>query len=157
VKIGGEGYETKIVDGILWIRAESAMLGYLNAPNPFDRNGWFNTEDTVEVDGDYLRILGRKSDIINIGGEKVYPTEVESILQTMEGVEDVTVKGEANLIMGQIVTAVVKLKTQENATEFKRRMFTFCRDKMPSFKIPQKVVIVSTERHGERFKKIRRG
>lgn len=43
VKIGGEGYETKIVKGVLWIRAESSMLGYLNAPNPFDAEGWFNT------------------------------------------------------------------------------------------------------------------
>jgi acyl-coenzyme A synthetase/AMP-(fatty) acid ligase len=157
VKIGGEGYETKIVDGILWIRAESAMLGYLNAPSPFDKEGWFNTGDVVELDGDYFRILGRKSEIINVGGEKVYPVEIESLIRTMEGVEDITVKGEANPIMGQIVMAEVKLSTNESVSEFRRRMFTFCKNKIPNYKIPQKVLIVSANTHGERFKKIRRG
>ena len=71
VKVGGEDYETKIVDGILWIRARSAMLGYLNAPSPFTEDGWFITGDAVEVDGEYIKILGRKSELINVGGEKV--------------------------------------------------------------------------------------
>ncbi|MEM5776481.1 MAG: AMP-binding protein, partial [Anaerolineaceae bacterium] len=86
VKVGGEGYETKIVDKILWIKAESAMLGYLNAPNPFDEEGWFNTGDEVEVDGEYLKILGRRSEMINIGGEKVYPAEVESLLMELDNI-----------------------------------------------------------------------
>ena len=52
VKIGGEGYETRVVDGILQIRADSAMLGYLNAPSPFTEDGWFITGDAVELDGE---------------------------------------------------------------------------------------------------------
>ena len=48
MKLGGDGFETKIVDDILYIRAKSAMLGYLNAPSPFDKDGWFNTKDKVE-------------------------------------------------------------------------------------------------------------
>jgi acyl-CoA synthetase (AMP-forming)/AMP-acid ligase II len=77
VKVGGDGVETKVVDGELWIRCRYAMLGYLNAPSPFDEDGWFPTHDRVLVDGEYLRILGRDSDLINVGGEKVYPAEVE--------------------------------------------------------------------------------
>jgi long-chain acyl-CoA synthetase len=73
VKIGGEGFETRVVEGLLEIKAESAMLGYLNAPSPFTEDGWFNTGDAVEVKGDYFKILGRVSDLINVGGEKVYP------------------------------------------------------------------------------------
>src|SRR4030095_13708529 len=80
MQVGGEGYETRIVDGILWIRADSAMLGYLNAPSPFDANGWFNTGDEVEVCGEYLRVLGRRCEMINVGGEKVFPAEGEGIL-----------------------------------------------------------------------------
>ena len=49
VKVGGEGFETKIVDGILHIRADSAMLGYLNAPSPFDEEGWLNTQDQENI------------------------------------------------------------------------------------------------------------
>ena len=84
VRVGGEGFETKIVDGRLWIRAESAMLGYLNAPSPFDADGFFDTGDLVEVDGEWIRILGRESEIINVGGSKVYPAEVESVLLELD-------------------------------------------------------------------------
>jgi acyl-CoA synthetase (AMP-forming)/AMP-acid ligase II len=155
VKVGGEGFETKIVDGILWIRADSAMMGYLNAPSPFTHDGWFITGDAVEVDGEYVRILGRESEIINVGGEKVYPAEVESVLQTMEGVADVAVTSEPNPITGRIVKAHVKLSRDESISEFRKRMWEFCRGKLPRYKIPQKVVIVSQEMYGQRFKKMR--
>jgi len=156
VKVGGEGFETRVVDGMLEIRARSVMLGYLNAPSPFTADGWFPTGDAVEVDGEYLRIRGRQSEIINVGGEKVYPAEVESVLQSMEGVQDVTVSAEANPITGQIVAAKVRLSTGETLPEFRARMRRFCRDRLPVFKIPQKVTLVDEAMHGERFKKQRR-
>jgi len=155
VKVGGDGFETRVVDGLLQIRARSAMLGYLNAPTPFTADGWLPTGDAVDVDGEYLRIRGRQSELINVGGEKVYPAEVESVLQSMEGVKDVTVSGEANPITGQMVTAKVKLTTAETLPEFRKRMRLFCLDKLPTFKIPQKVVLVTEAMHGERFKKLR--
>jgi acyl-coenzyme A synthetase/AMP-(fatty) acid ligase len=155
VKVGGEGFATRVVDGMLEIKAQSAMLGYLNAPSPFTEDGWFQTGDAVEVNGEYLRILGRKSEMINVGGEKVYPAEVESMLQLIEGVEDVVVSAENSPITGQMVKAKVKLSTGETVSEFRKRMWTFCQDKLPKFKIPQKVVIVAEEMHGERFKKMR--
>lgn len=55
------------MDGILQIKAKSAMLGYLNAPSPFTEDGWFITGDRVEVDGEYIRIMGRDSETINMG------------------------------------------------------------------------------------------
>jgi acyl-CoA synthetase (AMP-forming)/AMP-acid ligase II len=155
VKIGGEGFETRVVDGLLEIKAESAMLGYLNADSPFTDDGWFKTGDAVEVDGEYMLIRGRQSEMINVGGEKVYPAEVESILQQMDGVEDVTVKSGANPITGQIVVACVKLATGEPASQFRKRMHSFCRDRLSRHKIPQKVVLVDQAMHGERFKKMR--
>jgi long-chain acyl-CoA synthetase len=155
VKIGGEGFETRIVDGLLEIKAQSAMLGYLNHESPFTEDGWFKTGDAVDVDGDYVRILGRQSELINVGGEKVYPAEVESVLQQMTGVEDVTVAGEPNPIMGQMVVARVKLSTEEPPAEFRKRMHAFCRDKLPRFMIPQKAELVDSAMHGPRFKKMR--
>lgn len=156
VKVGGEGFETRVVDGMLQIRARSAMLGYLNAPSPFTPDGWLPTGDAVDEDGEYLRIRGRQSEVINVGGEKVYPAEVESVLQSMEGVKDVTVSAEANPITGHLVLAKVRLTTAETLPEFRKRMRLFCRDRLPSFKIPQKVLLVDEEMHGERFKKMRR-
>jgi acyl-coenzyme A synthetase/AMP-(fatty) acid ligase len=155
VKVGGEGFETRVVDGMLEIRARSAMLGYLNHPSPFTEDGWMKTGDAVDVDGEYLRILGRKSELINVGGEKVYPAEVESVLQMMEGLEDVAVVGEAHPITGQIVTARVKLSTGETLQAFRQRMHEFCRDRLPRFKVPRKVVLAESSMHGPRFKKMR--
>jgi len=87
----GEGFETRVVDGILHIKAKSAMLGYLNSPSPFTEDGWTITGDSVEVDGEYMRFMGRQSEIINVGGEKVYPGEVESVIQEFDNVAEVTV------------------------------------------------------------------
>jgi long-chain acyl-CoA synthetase len=156
VKVGGEGFETRVADGMLEIKARSAMLGYLNAPSPFTADGWFKTGDAVEVDGEYIKILGRKSELINVGGEKVYPAEVESVLQTMPGVEDVAVTGEKNAITGHIVFARVKLSGDEPLGAFRARMREFCNGKLPRFAVPQRVELVDNSLHGERFKKMRR-
>jgi acyl-CoA synthetase (AMP-forming)/AMP-acid ligase II len=157
VKLGGEGFQTRVVDGLLEIKAASAMLGYLNAPSPFTEDGWFKTGDAVEVDGEYYRIRGRTSEIINVGGEKVYPAEVESVLQMLEGVEEVVVSGEPSALTGQIVKARVRLRADEELADFRRRMNAFCRDRLPRFKTPQKVELVRDHFHGERFKKMRLG
>ena len=156
VKVGGEGYETKVVDGILWIKAHSAMLGYLNAPSPFDAEGWFNTNDMAEVDGEYIRILGRKSEIINVGGQKVYPAEVESVLLQMENIADAVVLGEPHPLTGNIVVARVNLVQPEPAAAFRQRLRTFCRERLASFKVPVKVEIVDTEQFNARYKRVRR-
>ena len=155
VKVGGEGFETRVVDGLLEIKAKSAMLGYLNAPSPFTDDGWFMTGDAVEVDGEYLKILGRRSELINVGGEKVYPAEVESVIQTMEGVDEVVVNSEPNPLTGNIVVAKVRLSTDENLAAFRKRLRSYCADKLSRFMVPQKVVIVDKALHGDRFKKMR--
>ncbi|MBX6766696.1 MAG: AMP-binding protein, partial [Actinomadura rubrobrunea] len=113
IKLGGAGFDYKIVDDVLWIRSDMAMLGYLNAPAPFDDEGYFNTQDVVETDGDYVRILGRRSEIINVGGEKVYPSEVENVLLDVPNIVDATVSGMASPITGMVVKATVRLARQE--------------------------------------------
>jgi long-chain acyl-CoA synthetase len=155
VKIGGEGYETKVQDGLLWIRARSSMLGYLNAPSPFDRDGWLNTGDAVEVDGEYIRILGRQCEVINVGGAKVYPAEVESVLLQMPNVRDVVVGSEPNAITGRVVVARVNLFVPEDIAQLRRRLREFCRDRLEPHKIPAKVAIATEDQYSDRFKKVR--
>jgi long-chain acyl-CoA synthetase len=155
VKLKGPDFDVRVRDGMLEVKSSSAMLGYLNAESPFTEDGWFKTGDAVEVDGDYLRILGRKSEMINVGGEKVFPAEVESVLLEMPGVADVSVAGVPNPITGSMVKAAVKLSTDESSSEFSRRMRQFCKDRLPSYKIPQKVVLMNDDLHSERFKKMR--
>lgn len=157
VKVGGEGFSTRVVDGILQIKAQSAMLGYLNAPSPFTDDGWFITGDLVEVEGEYLRILGRQSEIINVGGEKVYPAEVESVVQEIPEVAEVTIYGEKNPITGNIVCAKVRLapEVKIDSKAFVSRLKMHCRQRMQPFKVPVKVLLENAEQHSGRFKKMR--
>ena len=143
VQVGGEGYGTRVVSGLLEIKAESAMLGYLNAKSPFTIDGWFRTGDMVEVDGDYIKIMGRKSELINVGGEKVYPTEVESVLKQLNNVITAVVYGEKHVITGNIVCAKILLDKSEEKRVFVKRLKSFCRGKMSSFKVPVKVELVT--------------
>jgi long-chain acyl-CoA synthetase len=156
VKLGGEGYETRVVDGILQIKTRSTILGYLNAPTPITPDGWFVTGDAVEQDGEWFRILGRKSELINVGGEKVYPAEVESVIQAMGDVEEATVYGERNPLTGQIVCAKVKTSVPVEPGEFAVRVRSHCGERLERFKVPVKVQVVEQPQFGERFKKIRR-
>jgi long-chain acyl-CoA synthetase len=163
LKMGGEGYQTRVVEGKLEIKAEAAMVGYLNAPSPFTPDGWFMTGDAVlteeRADGQYFKILGRVSDQLNVGGEKVYPAEIESVLLTMPNVADVAVYGEHNAILGTMVVANVLLQdpTLESLPAFRTRMRHFCSDKLDPFKVPQKVLLASTSLTGDRLKKQRGG
>jgi acyl-coenzyme A synthetase/AMP-(fatty) acid ligase len=156
VKVGGEGFETKVVDGVLWVRARSAMMGYLNAPSPFDAEGWMNTQDEVEVDGEWIRILGRKTDVINVGGQKVYPAEVESTLLQMPNVRDVAVFGEKNPITGHIVVARMNLWDPEPLADLRRRVRAFCRDRLAPYKVPARIELTDREQWSARFKKMRK-
>ena len=155
VQIGGKEFETRIVDGILHVKAQSAMLGYLNAPSPFTEDGWFNTGDLVEVDGDFIRFLGRESEVINVGGEKVNPSEVEGVIEEMDGVAEATVFGESNPLVGNIVCAKVTQTTDRDAASLTREIRRHCADRLPRFKIPVKIEVDDTGQHSARFKKIR--
>jgi len=155
VKIGGKEFETKIHENRLWVRSKSSMIGYLNAPDPFDSEGFFDTGDLVECDGDWLKILGRESEIINVGGLKVYPAEVESVLLEISNVEDVIVFGENHPITGKIVAARFKLIAPEPLRDFKARMLSFCKDRLQRYKVPGKIFLTEGSLHNERFKRMR--
>jgi acyl-CoA synthetase (AMP-forming)/AMP-acid ligase II len=156
VRVGGEDYETKVVAGRLFLRARSSMLGYLNAPSPFDADGWFDTGDSVVQDGEYYRILGRTSEIINVGGQKVYPAEVEQVIAELHGVVDVVVSGEPHLLLGEIVAAKVQMDDPIPSMEMKKRLREHCRGRLQSFMVPTKVQVVTEGQVNARFKKIRR-
>jgi acyl-coenzyme A synthetase/AMP-(fatty) acid ligase len=157
VKIGGEGFETRVVQGLLEIKAHTAMLGYLNAPSPFTSDGWLITGDAVEVDGEYMLIKGRASELINVGGEKVYPAEVEDVLMQMPNVRDVVVSGESNPITGQIVAAHFNLAEPEDLTHLRQRVREYCRGRLPAYKTPVRIGIVTEGPYSPRFKKLRPG
>jgi len=158
MKIDDPDHEYKIVDNVLWLKSKTQVMGYLNSSmDCFTDDGWFKTGDLVEIgDNGYLRIIGRNSEIINVGGEKVLPAEIESIILSMVEIEDVMVYGEDNMIMGQIVVADIVVKKGIEAKTVKSLVRKYCKDKIDRYKLPTKVNIVDKTNFGDRFKKIRR-
>jgi acyl-CoA synthetase (AMP-forming)/AMP-acid ligase II len=99
--VGGEGVETKVVEEALFIRSANRMLGYLNAPSPFHADGWYATGDLVEQDGRFLKIVGRSTQIINVGGVTVLPSEVERVALLHPDVLRAKARGVPNPLTGQ--------------------------------------------------------
>ncbi|MFO0727765.1 MAG: long-chain fatty acid--CoA ligase [Myxococcota bacterium] len=155
VQVGGEGVQTRIADGMLEIKARSAMLGYLNAPSPFTEDGWLKTGDEVEVDGEWIRIKGRRSEMINVGGQKVFPAEVENVIAEMENIQDVVVFGEAHPMMGHVVACRVNLVHEEEPRALRARIRKHCGEHLASFKVPVKVEITTEALYSARMKRVR--
>ena len=155
VKIGGNGYETRVIDGLLEIKSDSAMIGYLNAESPYTEDGWFRTGDAVEVDGEYFKILGRKSELINVGGEKVYPQEVENLILSIDHVLDVQVYGEKHPFTGNIVCAKILFDEKCELDILKKEIKQTCKKMLESFKVPVKIYITNETLYSNRFKKMR--
>ncbi|MDX4060321.1 fatty acid--CoA ligase family protein [Aliarcobacter skirrowii] len=146
--------EYKIVENELWLRSKTQVLGYLNASmDSFTSDGWFKTGDLVEVDGEYIKIIGRAKEVINVGGQKVLPSEIESIILEMEEISDCMVYAEQNAITGQTVVCDVVLN--KNIENIKKRVRVFCKDRLDAYKIPTKVNVVDKTNFSDRFKKIR--
>ena len=141
VKVGGEGFETRVVDDMLEIKAKSAMLGYLNAPSPFTEDGWFKTGDTAKLRSDgRLVFLGRYKDMLKVGGENVSPAEVESHLMKLEDIHSVSVVGYPDDRLHEVGVAFVIRKS--NSALLESDVTSHLRGKVASFKIPKHVIFV---------------
>jgi long-chain acyl-CoA synthetase len=158
VKLGGEGYELRIVDGMLEIKAKASMLGYLNAPSPFTDDGYFRTGDRVEQHGEFVRIIGRESEQINVGGEKVFPVEVEDVLLQCPLVVDAVVFGAPHPLSGKVVCAdVVRLASDSEDVAVRTSIRKFCNDRLESYKVPVKIRFLEGPLTGDRQKRVRVG
>lgn len=149
MKVGGEGVSTRIVDGILEIKSETRMLGYLNAQSPFDVDGWYNTHDQVEQDGDFIKVVGRDTEVINVGGLKFMASEVELACLEFPGVDMASVTSAPNPITGQHCEVLI----QTGLLNFDVDSFkVFLRTRLPSHMQPRRVKLGSVL-VGHRFKR----
>ena len=126
--------------GELCTRGYSVMLGYWNDVNAtteaIDSNGWMHTRDLASMDDDdYVRIVGRLTDMIIRGGENIYPREVEEFLYTHPNIEDAQVIGVPSKMYGEEVMAWLKLKTGTDATD--EELSQYCRGQIATTKIPR--------------------
>ena len=150
------GLEWKVVDDELWLRSQTQIAGYLNASNErFTADGWFRTGDKVELGPEgTLRILGRMGEMINVGGEKLMPAEVESIVLGVPGVVDCRVRGESHPLTGQTVVVDVVAVSGEDPEKLRTLIRITCRARLARHKVPTRVNCVGAV-SGERMKKTR--
>jgi acyl-CoA synthetase (AMP-forming)/AMP-acid ligase II len=150
MKIGGEGVKTRVVNNVLEIHSQTRMLGYLNAESPFDKDGWYNTQDIVEEQRGYYKVTGRTNEVINVGGLKFMASEVERVALYFENVELAKAEGIENPITGQHVELTVQ-STKEHDIE-KAKLKAFLTSQLPSHMIPKRLKVSSIS-VGHRFKK----
>jgi long-chain acyl-CoA synthetase len=150
MKMGGEGVETRVINNVLQIRSESRMLGYLNAPSPFDAEGWYDTKDVVEVKNGYFKITGRNSEVINVGGLKFMASEVERIALNFPNVLFVKVTPKSNPITGQYVELSVQPMIEGSID--KNLFMAFLKEKLQPHMVPKRICIENVS-FGHRFKK----
>ena len=158
IKFDDPDSEYRIMEGELWIRSKNQVLGYLNHNmDRFTPDGWFRTGDLVEEAADgFIKIIGRREDLINVGGEKVTPSEVESILLEIPEVMDCVVYSEDNAITGQIVAAKIVAAEDKDPKQLKRQIKQHCRAKLSPYKVPARITFCDKTTFNSRFKKIRR-
>lgn len=148
------GVEVRIVDddgqplgpgesGELWIRSPFAMDGYLRAPEETRAvlaDGWFRTGDlaTISPDG-FVRIAGRKKELILRGGYSVVPAEVEAVLLAHPAVNEAAVVGVPHGELGEEVAAFVTLKPGARLSP--DELIAFSRERLAGYKYPRRVLI----------------
>jgi len=129
--------------GELWVGGPTVMQGYYNKPAETAAvmsNGWFKTGDMGIVDADgYVSITGRKKELIIVGGENVYPREIESVLDQHPAVAESAVIGEMDSSRGEVVVGYVVPKDGATVTDIELR--EFCRDKLANYKVPRRVIV----------------
>jgi acyl-coenzyme A synthetase/AMP-(fatty) acid ligase len=156
-KISDSSVEYRIIDGELQLRSRTQFLGYLNyADDSLTEDRWFRTGDLVEESADgYLRIRGRAKEVINVGGEKLLPLELETVLLASPLVEDCVVYGRPNAITGQTVCVDVKPRGELTRAVVRRHVVEFLTGKVEAFKIPLRISVVDSIGMSDRLKKVR--
>ena len=152
------GFAWKVVDDELWVCSPARALGYLSGQAAgFGDSGWFRTGDLAEQlpDGT-VRVLGRRQELINVGGEKVLPSEVEGVLLAHPLVADCRVVAAPSTVLGQVVAAEIVWRGPDpDVLAVKRDLHVFASPMLSRHKLPAVVRLVTALASTRNLKKSR--
>ena len=164
VDIGHGDVDIKIEDGSLRLRSRRTAASYVgrSAPVLRDGDGFIDTGDMVELRGDRYHFVGRRGGIINVGGQKVNPEEVEAAINRHPAVWASLVRARKNPITGAVVAADVVLKDpslqdKEAAVQTEREIIALCRENVAPYKVPAMIRFVPSLAVSESGKLLRHG
>ena len=156
--------DLKIEDGSLRLRSSRTASSYVgrDAPALRDNDGFVDTGDIVELRGDRYYFVGRKGGIINVGGQKVHPEEVEAAINRHPAVWASLVRARKNPITGAIVAADVVLKDSsiqdgDTTAQTEREIIALCRQNVAPHKVPAIIRFVPSLNVSETGKLLRHG
>jgi oxalate---CoA ligase len=132
--------------GPVQIRGAGIIKAYASGgkPGAIDAGGWLLTGDLGYLDADgYLFLVGRSDDVINRGGEKIYPREIEEILLAQPGVRSAAVIGAADDVLGERPVAYVVPDTHAVADEVEALLRSVCAERLPRHKQPSEFWLVN--------------
>jgi acyl-CoA synthetase (AMP-forming)/AMP-acid ligase II len=139
-----DGVEMRIsADGELLVRSANAMQGYDGAATgQAAATSWIATGDMVSLDGGRVRFVGRRSEIINVAGNKVHPLEIEREVKRVAGVRDARVYGKRSSMAGQIVACDLVVEAQADQERVRDEVMRHCARTMAPFQRPRLVTLV---------------
>lgn len=142
-----DGVEMKVVDGSLYIRSKRTAEAYVgkNVATLVDSDGFVDTGDMVELRGDRYHFVGRRGGIINIGGLKVHPEEIEAVVNRHPAVRMSRARSRRSPITGSIVVADIILAANgRREKEIRDEILRDCRESLASYKVPAVINFVET-------------
>jgi acyl-CoA synthetase (AMP-forming)/AMP-acid ligase II len=157
-KSGGPA-ELRVQDGTLRIRSTRTAARYLgHAKFQIDEEGFVDTNDLVELRGDRYHFVGRREGVINVGGQKVHPEEVEAVINQHPLVQMARVRGRPSPIIGTLVVAdiVVRPAGRDSFATMREEILEACRQALPAHKVPAMLRDVASLEIADSGKLVRR-
>ncbi len=160
IGVPGHGWEAKVVDGNknevpngevgeLAVRGSGVMICYYKNPEAtkesLSDDGWLWTGDMARIDADgFIWLVDRKKDVIIMGGENLYPVQIEDFLRSNDKIKDVAVIGRPNERLGEIPCAIIELKPDVSASV--DEINQFC-EALPRYKRPREIIFDKVPRN----------
>ena len=162
LKIVNEKGETVGINekGELLAYGNNIMLGYYKdkeLTNSTIKDGWLYTGDMAKIDKDgFIYLIGRKKEIIKVGGKRVSPKEIEEVIFSVQEVIDCTITGFDDELLGEAIQATIVINEELNQNHVKEKILQKCSKTLSLYKVPQKIIFETSMKVSEIGKKIKK-